>query len=95
MLLDNFHTASKALRQQSAAAVAAERQRGRAVSNPLDPLLLRLSEDFSDEADLDRRLRELFRVSAAWMRGGVLGATRRVGQKRVGHAAGPGRNGGR
>ncbi len=74
MLLDNFHTASKALRQQTAAAVAAKRQRGRAVSNPLDPLLLRLSEDFSDEADLDRRLRELFRVRAAWIGGGVAGS---------------------
>ena len=29
--------------------------------NPLDPLLLRLSKDFIDEADLSNRIQELFK----------------------------------
>ena len=33
------------------------------VTNPLDPLLLRLSEDFIDDEDLSRRLKRLFKVT--------------------------------
>ena len=63
VLLDGFHEANKAMRAGQALEAIRAKQAARQMDNPLDPLLLRLSKDFVDEADLSRRLRELFRVS--------------------------------
>ncbi len=63
VLLDNFHCASKRTRVNQTMESMRQIQRAKQLTNPLDPLLLRLSKDFIDEADLTRRIRELFKVA--------------------------------
>ena len=63
VLLDSFHEANKAMRTSKALEAIRSKQAARRLDNPLDPLLLRLSKDFVDEADLSKRLQELFKVS--------------------------------
>jgi hypothetical protein len=62
VLLDNFHSASKRMKVNKAMEALRLIQRDK-LTNPLDPLLLRLSKDFTDEADLTRRIQELFKVA--------------------------------
>ena len=63
VLLDNFHCASKKMKVDKTMETLRQIQRQKQLTNPLDPLLLRLSKDFTDEADLSRRIRELFKVT--------------------------------
>lgn len=60
VLLENFHAASKAMLRTKAD--LEKKRRSSLLANPLGPLLLRLSQDFVDEADLTRRIRQLFKV---------------------------------
>ncbi len=62
VLFENFHHASKRMKVDKTLEAIRESQRTKQLSNPLDPLLLRLSKDFVDEEDLTKRLRELFKV---------------------------------
>ena len=39
-----------------------EGSQGRPIAGPLDPLLLKLAQNYSDDADLSTRLRRLFSV---------------------------------
>jgi hypothetical protein len=62
VLLDNFHCANKQLKVNKAMETFRLIQREKQLTNPLGPLVLRLSKDYSDEADLTKRIRELFKV---------------------------------
>jgi hypothetical protein len=64
VLLENFHSASKTMRLKREAELIKKRKSNQ-LSNPLGPLLLRLSQDFVDESDLTKRIRQLFKVSSA------------------------------
>ncbi len=64
VLLENFQAASKAMRLRRKADLDKKRK-ANALSNPLSPLLQRLSQDFVDEADLTKRIRQLFKASAS------------------------------
>ena len=64
VLLDNFHSANKQLKVNKTMETMRQIQREKQLTNPLDPLLLRLSKDFTDEADLSKRIKELFKVAA-------------------------------
>jgi voltage-gated sodium channel len=57
VLLYNFHGASKRMKMNKTMETLRQIQRVKQLTNPLDPLLLRLSKDFTDEADLTRRIR--------------------------------------
>ena len=61
VLLENFHSASKALRLRRKADLSKKRK-SNLLSNPLGPLLMRLSQDFINEVDLTKRIRQLFKV---------------------------------
>jgi hypothetical protein len=64
VLFENFRSASKAARLLKQADLVKKRKSNQ-LSNPLGPLLLRLSQDFVDESDLTKRIRQLFKVSLA------------------------------
>lgn len=69
ILLDNFLAASNALKMEKELRVIQRKQTRKQLKNPLDPLLLRLSKDYTNEADLSKRLRELFKVGRGSARG--------------------------
>ena len=69
ILLDNFLAASNALKMEKELRVIQRKQTRKQLKNPLDPLLLRLSKDYTNEADLSKRLRELFKVGRGSTRG--------------------------
>ena len=65
ILLDNFLAASNALKMEKELRIIQLKQTRKQIKNPLDPLLLRLSKDYINEADLSKRLQELFKVLLA------------------------------
>ena len=65
VLLDNCQTATRKLEERAKLAEIEQRQRGKSLKNPLDPLLLSLSMDYASSEDLDSRLKGLFKVQVA------------------------------
>ena len=64
VLLENFLEASNELeaREERERIVRAEREQQ--VKNPLEPLLLKLTKEFSDDQDLSDRLQRLYEVAS-------------------------------
>ena len=62
VLLDNFIQASAQIEDEERETAHREQKEAARVSQPLDPLLERLSRDYVDDEDLSRRLVELFQV---------------------------------
>ncbi len=62
MLLDNFLSASEAMKAEEYKRMIKVKQVEKHFKNPLDPLILRLSKDYTNDADLTARLEELFKV---------------------------------
>ena len=63
VLLDNFLAASNAMKVEKELSVLQTKQNKKQLKNPLNPLLLRLSKDYTNEADLSKRIRDLFSAS--------------------------------
>ncbi len=62
VLLENCQDASKVQEEKRKNHEIQQKQREKALKNPLDPLLLELSMDFVSEQDLERHLNRLFSV---------------------------------
>lgn len=62
MLLDNFIQASASIEEEEQRESARKRKEAARISFPLDPLLERLADEYTDDADLSTRLQDLFTV---------------------------------
>ena len=62
MLLDNFIQASAKIEQDAQENSIRQQKTASRMRYPLDPLLEKLSIDYSDDADLSTRLLDLFKV---------------------------------
>jgi hypothetical protein len=62
VLLESCQESKREEDKKEAEQARRQKQREKAVKNPLDPLLLDLSSEFIADADLDVRLQELFSV---------------------------------
>ena len=63
VLLDNFLAASNAMKREKHNLLIQAKRKAKRFKNPLDPLLLRLSKEYINDADLSERLQELFKAS--------------------------------
>ena len=63
VLLDNFLAASNAMKVEKELRIIQTKQTKKQLRNPMDPLLLRLSKDYTNETDLSKRIRDLFSAS--------------------------------
>jgi hypothetical protein len=64
VLLDSFMKASTMIEHDQEANMRAKKSNADESANPLEPLLKKLSEDFTDDQDLHARLEKLFKVKA-------------------------------
>jgi hypothetical protein len=62
VLLDNFLTASNEMKMAERLKAIQVNELHKQVKNPLDPLLLKLSKDYNNQAGLTEILRDLFKV---------------------------------
>jgi hypothetical protein len=62
VLLDNYIDASSTMAMQERLVLAEKQNREQQMKNPLEPLLLKLARDFSDDQDLSDRLHKLYQV---------------------------------
>ncbi len=67
VLLDNFIGASTQMEIDEKLAHAEQKQREQQMKNPLEPLLLKLAREFSDNQDLSDRLQCLYEVRWLWL----------------------------
>ena len=63
MLLENFLEASNEMEAEEERERIRRAEREQQVKNPLEPLLLKLTKDFSDDQDLSDRLQRLYQVA--------------------------------
>ena len=63
MLLENFLEASNEMEAEEKHQHIKQLAREQQVKNPLEPLLLKLTKDFSDDQDLSDRLQRLYQVA--------------------------------
>jgi hypothetical protein len=63
VLLDNFLSASNEMKVAERLKAIQVNELQKQVKNPLDPLLLKLSKDYTNQAGLTEILRDLFKVS--------------------------------
>ncbi len=64
VLLDNFLTASNELKTAERVKAIQQNQAQKLVKNPLDPLLLKLAKEYSNDEALSTILLDLFKVMA-------------------------------
>ena len=62
VLLDNFLSASNEMKVAERLKLIQHNELQKQVKNPLDPLLLKLSKDYTNDAGLSDLLRDLFKV---------------------------------
>ncbi len=65
VLLDSFIKASSMIEHDEDTNSRAKKSKVDESANPLEPLLKKLSEDFTDDHDLSARLEKLFKVNSA------------------------------
>ena len=65
VLLDNFIQASAKIEQDDQDDSIRQQKAASRMRYPLDPLLEKLSKDYSDDADLSVRLLDLFKVHSS------------------------------
>jgi hypothetical protein len=68
VLLDNFLAASNELKQEERLKAIQVSELQKQLKNPLDPLLLKLSKDYTNQAGLTDMLRNLFKVGQPTMK---------------------------
>jgi hypothetical protein len=68
VLLDNFLSASNEMKVAERLKLIQHNELQKQVKNPLDPLLLKLSKDYTNDAGLTDLLRDLFKVTPSVMR---------------------------
>jgi hypothetical protein len=62
VLLDNFIQASAQIEDEEKVGALSQQREMARVPHPLDPVMERLSQDYIDDEDLSRRIRDLFEV---------------------------------
>ena len=67
VLLDNFLSASNEMKVADRIKAIQVNELQKQVKNPLDPLLLKLSKDYTNQAGLTEILRDLFKVGQSTM----------------------------
>ena len=68
VLLDNFLSASNEMKLAERVKAIQLNELQKQVKNPLDPLLLKLSKDYTNQAGLTDILRDLFKVGQSTMK---------------------------
>jgi len=71
VLLDNFLTASNDMKTEEKLRAIQQNQSQKHVKNPLDPLLLKLAKEYTNEAGLSTILQDLFKVLDSDNSGGL------------------------